>query len=594
MSSSDKNADYLAQRVERLGIPRIPERRSSLQTNRDGKSTSAGSVRTGNQFREPPPIPTAHRPSTGLDVYVGEDCQDLQEETESTDSIYYNCSATTALGQGSAPNYQLPDELQESSPGSPVSGSRDSARKTNFVTNGRSKSVQIGRSGRGGSQGIPSEILKSLRRAGSVGELPDDGIPVNPPPQHGSSGSTQYFGNSQNRPPSWFWGTLTRVEADEKLNGLPDGTFLVRNSTTPGDYTLTVKQDGQNRCLKIYQRDGLFGFKLTDLKFGSLNGLIDHHTKHTLAEFNRRLTTHLLYPIRRIETTTVNLYEALFILANRGRQLFKARQEYTRLMEQQLSINNALQLAMMKQKALETARDMYEPALGSDSGMSDYEDMIPLTVEQQKMLEKSRSLSMQRHMKLSERVKHAHEEMEHKEEELYMIILAINEHATILGDQEEDCERIKEQLLDCGAKPEFVECLLDNRYLEHTWDPALWLVKCSRQEAEAKLRDEDVGTFIIRPRGEPQKPYALSVVCSKEEGTQEVNHCFIFHPKGEGFGFRVDGAVFETIEELVARHAYTNLKVYFSHMDTQLVRPVFAARSRTVTQSSVEGAEDNM
>ena len=47
----------------------------------------------------------------------------------------------------------------------------------------------------------------------------------------------------------------------------------------------------------------------------------------------------------------------------------------------------------------------------------------------------------------------------------------------------------------------------------------------------------------------------------------------IYHPAGKGYGFRDNGAVFETLDELVARHAYTNLKLYFTDLDTFLVKP---------------------
>ena len=59
-----------------------------------------------------------------------------------------------------------------------------------------------------------------------------------------------------------------------------------------------------------------------------------------------------------------------------------------------------------------------------------------------------------------------------------------------------------------------MECLLDDRYLEQSWDKDTWLVDYDRSQAEEILQDMEVGSFLVRPRhkGEEDRPYALSVV----------------------------------------------------------------------------------
>ncbi|XP_048467341.1 crk-like protein [Rhincodon typus] len=91
---------------------------------------------------------------------------------------------------------------------------------------------------------------------------------------------------------SWYFGPLSRPEAQAKLLGQRHGTFLVRDSSTcPGDYVLSVSE---NSKVSHYIINSLPGkFKIGDQEFDNLPGLLEFYKIHYLD------TTTLIEPASR-------------------------------------------------------------------------------------------------------------------------------------------------------------------------------------------------------------------------------------------------------------------------------------------------------
>ncbi|KAG1669343.1 Protein E(sev)2B [Nymphon striatum] len=75
----------------------------------------------------------------------------------------------------------------------------------------------------------------------------------------------------------WYYGRITRADAEKLLKKQEGGSFLIRVSeSSPGDFSLSVKCGDGVQHFKIL-RDAYGKFFLWVVKFGSLNELVEYH-----------------------------------------------------------------------------------------------------------------------------------------------------------------------------------------------------------------------------------------------------------------------------------------------------------------------------
>ncbi|EDS44019.1 growth factor receptor-bound protein [Culex quinquefasciatus] len=75
----------------------------------------------------------------------------------------------------------------------------------------------------------------------------------------------------------WYYGRITRADAEKLLSNKHEGAFLIRISeSSPGDFSLSVKCSDGVQHFKVL-RDAQGKFFLWVVKFSSLNELVDYH-----------------------------------------------------------------------------------------------------------------------------------------------------------------------------------------------------------------------------------------------------------------------------------------------------------------------------